>query len=259
MKNSELITSKDNPSIKLYRKLSDSKKTRKDNNLFVLEGARLCFDSSAVSMIKLLIVTEGSYEKYNDKLSAFQGKIIKISDELGNKLSDTVNTQGVFAICEMPERISVSDFIESNGKYIILNSLQDPLNIGTIIRTADALGINGVVLCGCCDLYNPKVIRGTMGSVFRIKTIETNFCDVISELKSKKIISYAAIVDKSAKSLTECDFSKGCAIVIGNEGNGLSEEDVMLCDDKFTIRMQGSIESFNAATAATIILWEMSR
>ena len=259
MKNSELITSKDNPSIKLYRKLSDSKKARKENNLFVLEGARLCFDSSVVFMIKLLIVTESSHEKYSDKLSVFQGNVMKISNELGNKLSDTINTQGIFAICEMPEKISISDFIESNGKYIILDSLQDPSNIGTIIRTADALGINGVVLCGCCDLYNPKVIRGTMGSVFRIKTIETNFCDVISELKSKKITSYAAVVDKSAKSLTKCEFSNGCAVVIGNEGNGLSEEDIMLCDDKFTIKMQGSIESFNAATAATIILWEISR
>lgn len=259
MKKSELITSKDNPSIKLYRKLSDSKKARREYGLFVLEGARLCFDSSAVSMIKLLIITESACEKYYDNLSVLQNDFIVISNELGDKLSDTVNTQGVFAICRMPSKIDISDFVENEGKYIVLNSLQDPSNIGTIIRTSDALGINGVILCGCCDLYNPKVIRGTMGSVFRIKTLETNFYDIVSEFKLKKITSYATVVDKTAKSLTECDLSSGCAVVIGNEGNGLSREDIALCDDKFTIRMQGSIESFNAATAATIVLWEMSR
>lgn len=259
MKNSELITSKDNPSIKLYRKLSDNKKSRKENGLFVLEGARLCFDSSVIPMIKLLIITETAYEKYSDNLLVSIDSVMKISDELGNKLSDTVNTQGVFAICKIPEKTELSDFIECNKKYIVLNSLQDPSNIGTIIRTADALGIDGVILCRCCDLYNPKVIRGTMGSVFRIKTIETEFKDVVSEFGMKNIISFAAVVDKSAKNLVECDFSGGCAAVIGNEGNGLSEDDIELCDEKFTIEMHGSIESFNASTAATIILWEMSR
>jgi len=259
MKNSELITSKDNPSVKLYRKLSDSKKARKENGLFVLEGARLCFDSSTLPMIKLLIITETAYEKYCDKILLPDDNIILISDELGNKMSDTVNTQGVFAICKTPVKTELSDFVKRGGKYIVLNSLQDPLNIGTVIRTADALGIDGVVLCKCCDLYNPKVIRGTMGSVFRIKTIETDFEDVISEFGEKGITSFAAVVDKSSQSLVDCDFSNGCAVVIGNEGNGLSKEDIELCDEKFTIKMHGSIESFNASTAATIILWEMSR
>lgn len=259
MKNYEVITSKDNPSIKLYRKLSDSKKSRKENGLFVLEGARLCFDSSVVSMIELLIITETAYDKYADKLFDIEKSIIKISDELGNKLSDTVNTQGVFAICKIPEKTELSDFIECNKKYIVLNSLQDPSNVGTVIRTADALGIDGVILCKCCDLYNPKVIRGTMGSIFRIKTIESGFENVISEFRLKNVTSFAAVVDKSAKSLTECDFLNGCAVVIGNEGNGLSDDDIELCDEKFTIKMHGSIESFNASTAATIILWEMSK
>lgn len=259
MKNSELITSKDNPSIKLYRKLSESKKARKENNLFVLEGARLCFDSSTFPTIKLLIITKTAYEKNREKILISDDKIMIISDELGNKLSDTVNTQGVFAICEIPTKTELSDFVKCGGKYIVLNSLQDPLNIGTIIRTADALGIDGVILCGCCDLYNPKVIRGTMGSIFRINTIETNFQALVSELGLKKITSFAAVVDKTAQSLVDCNFSGGCAVVIGNEGNGLSESDIELCNKKFTIRMHGSIESFNASTAATIILWEMSR
>ena len=159
----------------------------------------------------------------------------------------------------IPAKTELSDFVKCGGKYIVLNSLQDPLNIGTVIRTADALGINGVVLCKCCDLYNPKVVRGTMGSVFRIKTIETDFEDIISEFEEKGITSFAAVVDKSSQSLVDCDFSNGCAVVIGNEGNGLSKEDIELCDEKFTIKMHGSIESFNASTAATIILWEMSR
>lgn len=259
MKKSELVSSKDNPSIKLYRKLSESKKTRKDRGLFVLEGARLCFDSAVIDKIEILFLTESAQKKFAEQISHFSGRIMNISDGLGQWLCDTVNTQGVFAICKMLDNTGINDFIESGKKYAVLNSLQDPSNVGTVIRTADALGIDGVILCNCCDLYNPKVIRGTMGSIFRIKIIESTFPETIPALKSKGIISYAAVVDKSAKSLTDCDFSGGVAAVIGNEGNGLSQDDIALCDDKFTIKMHGSIESFNAATAATIILWEMSK
>ena len=153
------------------------------------------------------------------------------------------------------------DDIDSNGKYLILNNLQDPGNLGTLLRTADAVGISGVILSNnCCDIYNPKVLRSAMGSIFRVKVyVENDFSKVIDMLKSKQLKTSAAVVDKDAVSIIDADFSKGSAVVIGNEGNGLSNDDAMLCDERVTIKMHGNINSLNAAMAGGIILWEMKR
>ena len=109
-------------------------------------------------------------EKFKDELSQVDlkdTKLLVISNELGNKIAQTEKTQGVFAICAIPQQKEIK--LDSDGKYVVLFGLQDPGNVGMIIRTADALGISGVIMCGSCDLYSPKVIRSTMGSVFRMK------------------------------------------------------------------------------------------
>ena len=130
-----------------------------------------------------------------------------------------------------------------------------------IIRTADAVSINGVFLTDdCCDIYNPKVIRSTMGSLFRMNLwTDCNFTNILNTLKEKSVYSYAAVIDSDALSLTECDFSSGAVVVIGNEGNGLPDDVISLCDKKLTIKMQGNINSLNAAMASGIIMWEMLR
>jgi len=142
----------------------------------------------------------------------------------------------------------------------VLNHLQDPGNVGTLLRTADAVGADGVVLTGnCCDLYNPKVVRSAMGSMGRIKIyVEDDFSRVCNTLSELGIKTLAAVI-KNGVSVTEYDFDKPCAVVIGNEGNGLSESDADMCDEKITIRMNGNIDSLNAAVAGAIILWEMFR
>ena len=261
-----MITSKDNSIIKYYTKLSLSKKERKETESFVLEGARLCLDAiKENSVLRCVLVTQTAMDKYNEAVNLLmdyvgEDKVYLISNELGNKLSDTKGTQGIFGICKILDKNFSVDTIYSGGKYVVLNNIQDPGNLGTIIRTADALGVSGVILSDdCCDLYNPKVIRSTMGSLFRIPIMTDNINTILQTFKASNITTFAAVIDKSATNLIECDFSKGGVIVIGNEGNGLPPEIVNKCDEKLTIKMQGNVDSLNAAMATGIIMWEMLR
>ena len=260
-----IITSKDNSNIKLYQKLVLSKKARNEHNMFPLEGVRIICDAVTENLeLHCVFVTEFAAEKYGEALNLLiennlESKILYISDEISSKLSDTKNSQGFFAICKKLDKINSADKILTNGKFLILNNLQDPGNIGTIIRTADAVGISGIILTDdCCDIYNPKLIRATMGSLFRVNLwCEIPIDEILNFFKEKSIETYAAVIDTDVLSLTECDFSKSCAVVIGNEGNGLPKEISNKCNNKLTIKMQGNINSLNVAMATGIIMWEM--
>ena len=257
-----IITSKDNPVIKLYQKLSSSKKDRLQYGLFVLEGLRIVEDSIKESAdITHLIVTVSAYEKLGSSIlqaDLRDTKLVVISNELGNRIAATDTTQGIFAICRIPVK-KEPEFTE-NGRYIVLYGLQDPGNVGMIIRTADALGIDGIILSGCCDLYSPKVIRSTMGSVFRAKLfIENDSEKLFAMLKSAGVRTSAAVIDEDAEIITECGFSGSQAVFIGNEGSGLPRETALRCDRRITIPMCGTINSLNAAMAAGIIMWELRR
>ena len=254
------ITSKDNPNIKLYRKLLENKKFRRENGMFVLEGVRLISDAiSENARLHSVFVTEDSAAKLDIESLRSDIDCYLIPDELKEKISDTGNTQGAFAICEALDKPVFSDTIKTGGKYILLHSVQDPGNLGTIIRTADAVGVDGVFLAECCDLYNPKVIRSTMGSIFRLNVSEVKFDEVFPVFKEQGVRTYAAVIDNDAVSLTDCDFSDGGAVLIGNEGNGLPKEISDLCDVRLTIKMQGNVNSLNAAMAAGIIMWELEK
>ena len=255
-----IITSKDNPIIKLYQKLSSSKKERLQYGLFVLEGLRITQDAlNENAHITHLIMTENSVGKYPDLFQADlrDTKIIVISNELGNRISSTTTTQGVFAICRIPRQ--KKPVFSDTGKYIVLYGLQDPGNVGMIIRTADALGMDGVIMSNSCDLYSPKVIRSTMGSVFRTDIfIENNTENLFSMLESNKVITSAGVIDGET-SLTDCTFTGKHAVFVGNEGNGLPHEVSARCDRRVTIHMHGNINSLNVAMASGILMWEMQR
>jgi len=124
---------------------------------------------------------------------------------------------------------------------------------------ADACGIDCVIVCNFCNIYNPKTVRSAMGSLMRVPIVTDNIANAVNELKSRGIPVFAAVISDKARSLTECDFSQGGAVIIGNEGNGLSEEDAALADTLLTIKMHGTINSLNAAMAAGIIMWELSK
>ena len=258
----EKITGKNNDLIKNVKKLLSSSKQRKEQGLFVLEGARLVFDVlNSFYKVKCFLITEAALEKFTSKademINLSESSYI-ISDELAQKLSDTKNSQGVFAVCYMKE---ADDFLlKENGRLIALDNLQDPGNLGTIVRTAEALGVDGIIVGGGCDIYNPKVLRASMGSMLRINvTSADKLVEKLTELKLKGFAVYGTSPDSSAVPITEIDFSKGSVCVIGNEANGISDEVKNTCDSLVTIPMLGRAESLNAAAAASITMWEMLR
>ena len=151
--------------------------------------------------------------------------------------------------------------LKTTGQYVLLENLQDPSNVGAIFRTAEAFGIDGVILTeGCASCFSPKAMRAGMGAMFRIPVFFTD--DAPSEMKKaaeRNMRPMAAVPRGGAADVTGIRFFKGAVMCVGNEGNGLSEELIMACPEKITIPMSGRAESLNAATAAAILMWEMVR
>jgi TrmH family RNA methyltransferase len=254
----DVIKSKDNSIIKLYSKLSNNRKDRKKLGLFVLEGYRIVVDAFKENApLTHVLVSQGAYEKYSQNFTELGlTNVTVISNDLAVKVSSTESTQGVFAICEMPKSTTLK--VKEGGKYIVLYQVQDPGNVGMIVRTADAFGLDGVILSQSCDFYSPKVIRSTMGSAFRVNHY---VCDDIQEVldtfKHNGVKTYSAVID-SPNDVKDENFMGGSAIVVGNEGNGLPTEVAQQCDRPITINMSGSINSLNVAMASGIIMWKMA-
>jgi len=257
----EKITSKSNALIKNVKKLFTSRRARIENNQFVLEGARLCFDVfNSDYKVACFLVTEKAYEKYEPecrRMIEVADKACFISDEVAAKLADTESTQGIFAVCEILQNHFK---IEKNNKYIALDSLQDPSNLGAVIRTAEALGMAGAICFNCCDIYNPKALRASMGSILRLPVmISENLCSDMEQLKTDGFSVYAAVPDSDAADITKISFNKSSVMMIGNEGSGISDAVKNCATELVTIHMQGRAESLNASMAGAIAMWEMLR
>lgn len=258
------ITSRNNEMVKRYTKIASSKKYRRETGLFCLEGARLVADALKNEIVlSSIMATEKCLQKYHDLLLDYpliRDRIIIISDSVSEKLSSVEHPQGIYALARQLDKNLDTDTIKENGKYLALCSIQDPGNLGTMIRTADALGIDGILFCGTCDIYNPKVVRSTMGSLFRIRFL---LCDEIvsltKELNQAGVQTFAAVLDESAVPIQKCNFSGPSILYIGNEGSGLSIDIVSVCSQQMTIHMKGNAESLNAASAAAIAMWEMTK
>lgn len=255
------ITAKDNPTLKFIQKLLKSAKFRRESSAFVCEGKRLCEDAllSGCEIISL-IVSYTALDKYSDlteKISQKSEEAIVLPDSLYAKISDTKTPQGILCVIKTLDNPSLFDKIKCNGKFLALDNIQDPVNLGTILRTAEAFGIDGIILSSdCCDIYSPKVVRGSMGAVFRLSY--TIVDSVESFLNSyRDINSFAAVVDRNAEKLTDISFDGSCVVCIGNEGNGLRRSVIGACGKAFTIPMNGRAESLNAAIASSVIMWEM--
>jgi len=257
------IQSKDNPVIKKAHKLLTSSNERKNTKTFLIEGQRLCCDALESSMkIEALFFTKSAQERYGDSiecLSSVAEKSYRLTDEVFEKISDTLHPQGISCICSMPH--FECDEIKHDGRYIALENISDPTNMGTILRTAEAFGFDGVIIsAGSCDIYNPKVLRGSMGAVFRIPVIiPENLPELLQKCKSRGMRPMASITDGNAVSIVSVRFFRGVIMCIGNEGNGLSEETITACGERVTIPMAGGAEALNASVAASILMWEMSR
>ena len=253
------ITSKDNPNIKEILSLQKSSKYRREQGLFVLEGRRLCLDAVENNFTpEKVFISSSAKEKYQCIIDDFSlcKEVYEVADSLFSKFSDTVNPQGILCIFKMPD-VSV-DNINTTGKYIALENIQDPSNLGAISRTAEAFGIDGIIITkGSCDPYSSKSLRASMGALLRLPVYETD--DLFYLFNEKNLTSYASVVSGNVKSINELSFKEGCVAIIGNEANGICNESLKKSDFLFTIPMSGKAESLNAAVAASIIIWEMTR
>ena len=258
----KLISSKDNSIIKQLVRLLSSKKERNDKGLFVVEGVRLCHEmAKCLVEIENTFVTEKCRNKFEKEVQFILNKsqeALEITDAIADKISETKTAQGIFCLCKIPNR---NNEIKENGNYIMLCSLQDPGNIGTIIRTCDAFKTDGLIMTeDCPDIYSPKLLRSTMGTVFRTDIkIFKNAEEACEKLKKSGIKIYAAALKDNSKSITEFDLSHNACVMIGNEGNGLKEEEIALADESIIIPMNEASESLNAGIAASVFAWEMFR
>lgn len=264
VKNVEKITSVSNDKIKDAVKLTSSSSYRRKTGRFILEGVRLCRDAVLTGVkVENLFFTGKAYGLYCGMIDEIIKKAensFEISKEAADKISDTVNSQDVFCVCRMNETEKSLSEIKKDGKYIVLENIQNPDNLGGIIRTAEALGMDGAVLFSGCDIYNPKSQRASMGSLFRLPVFRIeNIEELFNSAKEKNMKTIAAVVDRDAKKVTEEKFNQGTFCIVGNEGNGVSRETVSRCDVKLTVPMKGRAESLNASTAACILMWEMMK
>ncbi len=248
--------------VKYAAKLATSVKERKQAGLFCVEGVRLCEEAlRSGCRIKSFFYTEKAAKEYADsvrQISEAADEVRITSEDTFRKLSDTVSPQGMFAVLVKPTLKTAN--IDRHGRYIALENAQDPSNLGAIARTAEALGIDGIIVSGSgCDPYSPKAQRSAMGSLIRLPVIVTeNFLDTMSGLKAEGMSIVAAVVRGADEYLGETVLGRGTAVMIGNEGNGLTDDAIKLANKRVGIKMTGKSESLNAAAAAALFIWEMT-
>ena len=254
-----IITSKKNQLIVLSRGLLRDKKIRDGEGLFAVEGVKLCLEAlSAGIAARWVLVSERASEKFVEEIAEIEQSctVTAVSDDAYDYLSEQKSPQGIFLAGQILDKSVNLDRILSSDKILLLDCVQDSGNLGTMLRTAEALGIGGVVLSGdCADIWSPKTLRASMGSVFRLPICVMDTADAVKAAKEKGFTVYAAMLDKTAQSLGSFTFPKKSAALIGNEGHGVSKEAADLCQ-KLYIPIQGA-ESLNAAAATAIICWQM--
>ena len=290
-----IITSVTNEKVKQVAKLQKSASERRENALFVVEGLRLFMDAP-VDRIHEVYYTEAFYERLaesydngdeNEHENSFDinrscykvinglketGKAFLVSDNVLRKMSDTVNPQGILALVSIPsdeaeyclpdetEYGSESDAANvSSDLILLLEDIQDPGNMGTIIRMAEGAGVTDIYVSpNSADIYSPKVVRSTMGSIFRMKLHPSaDLIKVSDELKDNGVVIFAAHLN--GKDVYDEDFTGPTAFLIGNEGKGLTRELAEKADRLIRIPMNGKVESLNAAMSSTILCYEALR
>lgn len=256
------ITSKDNEFIKHIKKLKD-KKYRDIHNEFIIEGTKLIKEAiQENAKIKQIIICEDceNTETISKELTYEIAKYecIYVSSQVFNSITEVKNPQGIFAV--ISKNADDSKKIDYEQDIIVaLDDLQDPGNLGTILRTVDSIGIKQILVSkGTADCYNPKVIRSTMGAIFRVKVIECE--DLTETLKQAKKHHFKLMVTslQTENSIYDTDYNKKI-IVVGNEANGVKQEIQDLADEKVKIPMLGKTESLNASVATGIVLYEYVR
>ena len=265
-----MITSAKNEKIKEVAELIKKPRARDKAGLFVVEGVRMVAELPAERAVKIYVSESrlaacGADPERCEGIAGIPAGVPceAVSDAAFSAMSDTRTPQGVLALARQYTYTS-DDVLGDHGArpplLMILENIQDPGNLGTILRAAEGAGVSGVVMNrGTVDIYNPKVIRSTMGSVFRVPFFYADdFGGTLSELKRRGIRLFAAHLE-GARDYDREDYKGGSAFLIGNEGNGLTAETAAAADATVRIPMAGKVESLNAAMAASILMFEAAR
>lgn len=254
----DIITSKNNNLIKQVKIIRDDKKYREENSLCFIEGERLVFDTPKKLIYKIFV--SKSFKDINNKLKKFDSnKIIYIDDKIFDSMKDTKNSQGIIAVCKTNIKTLTDNTLNNN--YLILDDINDPGNLGAILRISEAMGFNNIIVSkNSCDIYNPKTLRASMSSIFRLNIYKSdNLINDIKLLKNNNYIIYGTIL-KNAKDYLNVKFTNNkFGLILGNEANGINKKLYDYIDEKIKVNMNGDIESLNVAIAYAIIASEIKR
>ena len=254
-----MITSTSNPQIKRLVQLQKKSKARSQEKVFVVEGLRM-FVEVPKEQLQKVYVSETFYNKKKQELQFQNFPVEVLSDHVFEYVSDNKTPQGI--LCVVRQKNYELDILlqVENPHFMVLDNLQDPGNLGTILRTSEGAGVDAVFLSkDCVDIYNPKTIRSTMGSIYRMPFVYVeDLLELLDLFREKGILSYAAHL-QGENNYDKENYRSGTAILIGNEGNGLRDEVAKKADIWVQIPMHGQVESLNAAIAASILMFEVAR
>lgn len=276
-----MITSSSNQQIKEIMQLQKKSKARWKQRVFVVEGPRMVSETPKELVQKVYLSESFRKEKIFEEKDRSAARVSEragareafdwqlwldnfeyeiVADSVFASVSDTQSPQGILCLARMPE-YTLADLLKTDCPHLLLlESIQDPGNLGTMLRTGEGAGVDGIIMNrSTVDLFNPKVIRATMGSLYRVPfVLVDDLADIAGELKQHGISLYAAHL-KGTEMYDEPAYTKGTAFLIGNEGNGLTDETAELADKYIRIPMEGRVESLNAAIAATLLMYEVHR
>ena len=242
------ITSRKNPVLQQVKKLLSSKKAREEAGLFVADGTKLLQEAVRYCPgLDTVILSDGVEAQVPQNV-----RLIRVPEDVMASISPMASPQGALFLCRLPEK---RPFVPSRG-MLLLDGIQDPGNLGTILRTADALDIPVALLEGCADPYSHKVVRASMGAVFRTQVVQAEWQEVKAACAAAGIPVGVTALSERAKDLRQAEL-KNMAVVIGSEGQGVRREILDSADAELIIPMNPHCESLNAAVAATIVMWQM--
>ena len=258
-----MITSYANNSVKEVIQLMQKAKVRRERGLFIVEGVKMFLEAPA-ERIEQVYLSESFAKQMSsackEKLARLHTPYETVTDVIFGKMSDTKTPQGILCLLKQYHYEPEALLAVPKPLLVLLEDIQDPGNLGTIFRTGEGAGVSGIIMSsGTADIYNPKTIRSTMGSVYRMPFFYTpDMSRTIEELQRKKISVYAAHL-QGAKEYDNCRYETGTAFLIGNEANGLRDETAKKADIAVKIPMAGQVESLNAAIASSVLLFEAAR
>lgn len=241
------------------------KKHRDAGNLFAVEGGKLVNEAKMSGInIKQVFFTDSVAVKHGRLISDMHEagvQVYNVTDDVYEKISSEKNPEGIFAVCEKFSTFGSCDKEKVRGPFVMLENIQDPSNLGTIIRTACALGTENILLTDdCADIYNYKTQRAAMGTLYKVKIFVTK--NIVADIEYQKTAGnrvFAAALCSDSADISDIEFLPGDSIVIGNEGSGIKSETLLSCTGNVIIPMKRNAESLNAAAAAAIFIWERQK